>query len=168
MLKNKTTKQITLLALFTAIEIVISRFLSFSVWNMKIGLAFIPVMLAAYLVGPVGGLIVGGLSDFLGAILFPIGAYFPGFTATAALTGLVFGLCFYKKINLPRIILAVVSTQLVCGLLLNSWFISVLYGSPFTGLLVTRLPQIGIMIAVEFLFAQFVLSKFKVLNKIKI
>ena len=168
MLKSKTTKQITLIALFTAIEIVLSRLLSFSVWNMKIGVSFVSVMLAAYLIGPVGGLIVGGLSDFLGAILFPIGPYFPGFTATAALTGLVFGLCFYKGINLPKIIIAVVSTQLVCGLLLNSLFVSILYHSPFSVLIVTRLPQVGIMIVLEFVFAEFVLAKFKMLNKIKV
>lgn len=165
MSKKKTTKQIALLALFTAVEIVISRFLSFSVWNMKIGVAFIPVMLAGCFAGPVGGLVVGGLSDFLGAVFFPIGAYFPGFTATAALTGLVFGLCFYKKVNLSRVIVAVVSTQLVCGMLLNTIFVSVLYGSPFKELLITRLPQIGVMIVLEILFAYLVLPRLERIKK---
>ena len=33
----------------------------------------------------------------VGALLFPTGAFFPGFTLTAACTGLLYGLCLYRR-----------------------------------------------------------------------
>ncbi len=58
-----------------------------------------PVFIAAYLYGPIGGAVVGGIADFIGAILFPIGAYFPGFTLTCVITGAVYGLFFAQEAN---------------------------------------------------------------------
>ena len=140
---------LALMAILIAAEIVLSRFLSFSVWNMKIGFAFLPVAIAAMTLGPVRAGVVGGVADFLGAALFPIGAYFPGFTLTAFLTGLVFGAFLYKGATFARILGAVGVQQLLLGLLLNTLWISVLYGSPYGPLLVTRLTQCAVMIPVE-------------------
>ena len=88
---------LTCLALLTAIQVVLSRFLSFSTLSLKIGFAFLPVTIGAAVLGPVGGAIVGGLGDFLGAVLFPIGPYFPGFTLTTALSGVAFGVAIYRR-----------------------------------------------------------------------
>ena len=115
-----------------------------------------------------GGAVVGALVDFIGAILMPTGAYFPGFTVTAAITGLVFGLLLYKKINFPRIVIAVLSTQLVCGLLLNTLFISILYTKAFTALLATRAIQFVVMSVVEIIFAELALDRAKLLQKVKL
>lgn len=166
--KKNFTRKLCIAALLTAAAIVLSRLVPvINLWSTKIDFSFAAVMLAACILGPVGGLVVGGLADLIGAILFPIGAYFPGFTVTAAITGLVFGLLLYKKCNLVRIIIAVVSTQLVCGLLLNTWFISILYTKAFTALLVTRLVQFAVMSAVEIIFAELALDRTKIVRKIK-
>ena len=145
----KNSKTLTLMALLTAVEIVLSRFLSISAWNTKIGFAFIPVVVAAMLLGPYRAGLVAALADFLGAILFPIGAYFPGFTLTAFFMGLIYGLFLYKEQSFLRIVLAVAVHQLLLSLLLNTLWISVLYGSPYGPLLLTRLPQCGILAAVQ-------------------
>jgi len=153
--KNKNLKvkfdvrTIVFLGLLIAIEVVLSRFLSFSVWNIKIGLSFIPIVIAAMMFGPVQAGIVGALGDFLGATLFPIGAYFPGFTLTAFLTGIVFGLFLHKKQTLPMILGAVAINQLILSQFLNTYWISVLYGSPFSGLFVTRIVQTLILMFVQ-------------------
>ena len=144
-----STRTLSLMALLTALEIVLSRFLSLSAWNTKIGFAFVPVVLAAMLLGPLYAGIVAALADFLGALLFPVGAYFPGFTLTAFLMGLCYGLFLYKKQSFPRILAAVALHQLVLSLLLNTLWISVLYGSPFWPLLLSRLPQCAILAAVQ-------------------
>lgn len=96
--KKNLTKQICVLALLTAAGVVLGRLVPVvNLWNTKIEFAFVAVMLAACISGPIGGAVVGALVDFIGAILMPTGAYFPGFTVTAAITGLVFGLLLYKK-----------------------------------------------------------------------
>ena len=153
MWKNKkwNVRTLVLMAVLTAMEVVLSRFLSFAVWNMKIGFAFIPVVVAAILLGPMKAAAVGALADFVGAILFPIGAYFPGFTLTAGLMGLVFGLFLHEKQSFPRVLLAVGVNQLVLSLLLNTLWISILYDSVYGPLLVTRLAQCAILIPVQIL-----------------
>ena len=144
-----STRTLTSMALLIALEIVLSRFLSINAWNTKIGFAFVPVVIAAILLGPLYAGIVGALADFLGAILFPIGTYFPGFTLTAFLMGLCYGLFLYRSQSFPRILGAVAVHQLILSLLLNTLWISLLYGSPFVPLLVSRLPQCAILAAVQ-------------------
>ena len=146
---KKTLFSVIFTALMTALEIVFSRFLSLSLWNTKIGFSFLPVLIAAAIFGPVCGAAVGGLGDLLGAVLFPIGPYFPGFTVTAALTGLVFGLVFKNGITPVKTVIAVLSTELVFTLLVNSLWISILYGAPYKQLLITRCLQAAIMAVVK-------------------
>ena len=150
-MKKFTTKTLVCLALLLAMEIVLSRFCSINAWNLKIGLNFLPIALAGILFGPLAGGLVAALGDFLGAILFPIGAYFPGFTATAFITGSLFGLFLHKDQSLLKIILVVILNNLIFSLLLNSLWISILYGSPYGPLLVSRLVQIAVLIPVQIL-----------------
>ncbi len=145
------TRAIAIMGVLIAMEVILSRFLSISAWNIKIGFGFVPLVLAAMLLGPVKAGIVGGLSDFIGAILFPIGAYFPGFTLTSFLMGVVFGVFLYKKQNPVKITAAVAINQLVLSLLLNTLWISILYGSPYVPLLITRIWQTAILVPVQLL-----------------
>lgn len=140
---------LVMMALLTALEIVLSRFLSLSAWNTKIGFAFVPVAAAALLLGPWAAGAVGALADFLGALLFPVGPYFPGFTLTAFLMGAVYGLCLRGKQSFWRVALAVALHQLVLSLGLNTLWISLLYGSPYGALLLSRLPQCALLSAVQ-------------------
>ena len=149
--KKLPVQMLVLLATLVAMEVVLSRLLSYSVWNMKIGFAFIPVVIAGIMLGPVRAAIVGAMADFTGAILFPIGAYFPGFTLTAALVGTIYGLFLHRKQSFLNILISVSIHQLLLSLLLNTFWISVLYQSPYTALLVTRLLQCAVMIPVELL-----------------
>ncbi len=146
---KKTLFTVIFTALMTALEIVLSRFLSVSLWNLKIGFSFLPVLITAAVLGPLCAAAVAGLGDFLGAVLFPIGPYFPGFTLSAALIGLIFGFAFKNEITVFKTTVSVISTELIFTLLINSLWISVLYGAPYQGLLITRLPQAAIMAAVK-------------------
>ncbi|MBQ9648122.1 MAG: folate family ECF transporter S component [Oscillospiraceae bacterium] len=144
------TKMLATLGVLLAMDIVLTRFLSVSAWNIRIGFGFIPVVLAAMLFGPLPAAIVAALADLLGAILFPTGPYFPGFTLTAFLTGLTFGLLIYKKQSVRNTVAAVVIVQFVLGLLLNTLWISTLYHSPFVPLLATRVVQSALLSVVQF------------------
>ncbi len=154
-IKNKrkifTVQSLAVMATLVAMEIVLSRLLSYSVWDMKIGFAFLPVVIAAIVLGPVRAAIVAALADFMGVILFPIGPYFPGFTLTAALVGALYGLFLHRNQPFWKILVSVSIHQLILSLLLNTYWISVLYESPYTPLLITRLLQCAVMIPVELL-----------------
>ncbi len=161
------TKNLALMALLVAANVVFSRFLSINTFNIKIGFTFLTVMLAAYLFGPLGAMLVGGIGDIIGALLFPIAPFFPGFTLTAILTGLFYSFFINKKTSLVKIIIGVTLTEFICSGLMNTFWISYMYGSDFGALLVTRLTtQIIAMTVVEIVAAQLIFGKKMAIERI--
>lgn len=145
-----STRMLATLGVLLAMDIVLTRFLSITAWNIRIGFGFVPVVLSAMLFGPVPTAVLAALGDFLGAMLFPTGPYFPGFTLTAALTGLTFGVLLHREPSVRKTVLAVGIVQFVLGLLLNTYWIHVLYHSPFVPLLATRVVQSAFLSIVQF------------------
>ena len=144
-----STRTLTTLALLLAMEIVLSRFLSINAWNIKIGFSFVPIVVAAVVYGPLAAGIVAALGDFIGAILFPIGPYFPGFTLTAFLMGLVSGFFLHNRRGWLPCIASVIINQFILSLFLNTYWISFLYDSPYVPLLATRVFQSLLLTAVQ-------------------
>ena len=149
-MKKLNTRMITVIGVLIAMEVILSRFLSINAPSVKIGFAFVPCALCAVLFGLGPTVILEILADLLGATLFPSGSFFPGFTLTAALRGLSYGLLLGKKQTPARILMCVLFNQLVLGLCVNTLWISILYGSSFAALLVTRLVPCLVLIPVEF------------------
>ena len=85
MKQQKTTKIMVTCALLVALQVILARFLSINTTFVVVNFSFLAVALAGILFGPLWGMAVGGVSDLVGASLFPFGAFFPGFTLTAAL-----------------------------------------------------------------------------------
>lgn len=110
-----------------------------------------------YIFGPKYSAIIAGLGDLIGAILFPFGAYFPGFTISAAMMGLVYGIFLYKKPGEERkdfkfIIQLTVSSIIVLGgikILLESVFLNVLYGKAYFAVIASRFTTQAIMLPVQ-------------------
>ena len=161
--RKKEEKIFTLvcLALLTAMQIVIARFLVVPLSeSLRISFSFIPVVIAARCFGIPGAVTVYGLGDFLGAVAFPTtGVYFPGFTLTAVVSGLIYGLLLGKKSGKKRIVLSVVLSQLLCTVLMNSYWISFLYGAPFGATALSRLGQAAVVGTVQIIFMLLCLDK---------
>ncbi len=132
----------------------------------KVSLGFIPIVLIAILYKPTVTIVFCGLADFIGAMLFPIGAYNPAFTITAIVSGAIIGYGFYnKKLTFIRILLTVAIGTIVCSVFINTYWISVFYGKLFYVLLPTRaFTAIGkIIIKVLIIYA---LQKARVFDRI--
>ena len=139
--KMNRTHKLVLMAMLVAIQVVLSRFLSINLWNLKIGFAFVPIALAGMLLGPMGAGLTGMVADIIGATLFPSGAFFPGFTLTAFITAFGYGFFLHKKQDMPHILAAVLFSEIVGTLLLNTKWIAILYGTAFLPIFVTRIWQ---------------------------
>ncbi len=151
-MKSIKTKDLVMLALLIGLNIVLSRLVPLiNVWNMKISLTFVTLLIAGYLYGPLGGALVGGIGDLIGSLLFPIGAYNPLFTLTAVISGLIFGFFHHNDTGIVKTVLACVINQIGCSLLLNTWFISIVYNASFKALLSTRVIQAAVMLVIEFI-----------------
>ena len=68
-------KKIILIATFIALEVVLARFLSIRTPIITIGFSFLPIMLSGIILGPKYTTLIALISDLIGAILFPSGAF---------------------------------------------------------------------------------------------
>ena len=141
---------LALMGMLIALEVVLERLVAINLLTFKLNLAFIPIGVAAYLFGPIGGLLCSAVGDVIGSLLFPTGGFNPLFTLTAALMGLTFGLFLMGEFKWWKVVVPAFLTCTVCTLLLNSLWIS-LFFSPrgFGAVMVSRLPEAGIMFAAE-------------------
>lgn len=163
-MKKMNTRMLVTAAILIALNVILSRFLSINTLSLKIGFTFVTVFMAGYLYGPVMGAGISAMGDVLGAILFPIAPFFPGFTLTAALNGALHGIMLHKKQSRLRVAVTVGVEQLVLSMWLNTYWIHVLNGTPFWPLLATRVVQCLIMIPVEYILINILLG---MLGKIK-
>ena len=126
----KKTQTVTTVGLLLAIQMVLSSYGVIEVTDsLKISLAHLSLAPTAILFGPVAAGLQGGLSDLLGYMLKPSGPYFPGFTLTAALLGVIYGIMLYKtERKLWQIIAARVLVCLLLNITLNTVFLTMLYG----------------------------------------
>jgi len=147
-LKKETfTTQLVVMALLIALEIILTRFLSIETPTLRIGFGFLPVAVMAILYGPWWTGAAGIVGDLVGMTLMPKAAFFPGFTLTAFLAGMIYGLILYKKpITWKRTFVAVSAVNVICSLCLDTVWLSMMYGDSFLVLLPMRLVKAAIMI----------------------
>ena len=125
--QKSMTHRLVLMAMFVAVQIILSRFLSINLWNLKIGFSFIPIVLAGILLGPLSAGLVGLVADVLGATLFPIGAFFPGFSLTSFITAFGYGFFLHKNQSMKNIVAAVLFSKIVGTIFLDTLWIYILW-----------------------------------------
>ena len=144
------TKKLAVSALLITADVILTRLLAINTNVMKIGLGFAAVALCALLYGPWWAAMTAALGDLLGSLLFPTGAYFPGFTLTAACTGLLYGLCLYGRgRDWKGPILAALLNSLLISYLANTAMISFISGTPYRALLGVRAVQLLVMLPLQ-------------------
>lgn len=156
----KNLKKIVLAGLLLATSVVFNRFFSIKTPIVVISFGFIPKIIIATIFGPWWSILLFGLADLIGALLFPFGAYFVGYTITACLSGFIYGMFLHRKKKmsaksyLVRLIISCLLSNLICNLLLNSIWIMITTKKALAVLLPTRLVKelvtVPIYIAVMF------------------
>jgi len=164
------SKKIIITAIFLAMNIILSRFLSIKTPIIKISFAFIPTMLCATWLGVKWTVLLNVLGDIIGATLFPTGPYFVGYTISTLISALIYGLLLYKKDEntysekqyIARIIISVVLVALIVNIGLNTLWTSITSGKAFLVLLGTRSLKQLITVPIHiivFLFIEKILRK---------
>ncbi|MGI6778682.1 MAG: folate family ECF transporter S component [Acetivibrionales bacterium] len=146
----KKTRNLVFLGLLIAMEITFTRFFAFQTLTIRIGFGFIPLSLTSMFFGPIIGGIASMLSDIVGMIIAPRGAYFPGFTLSALLTGVIYGLMLYKKPKtIFRVALSVLIITLFIDLGLNTLWIYMTTGRAAVVLLMERALKSAVLFPVQ-------------------
>ena len=119
--KMPRVRKVILTAILIAATIVLQRLLAFRTPIIQVNFMFVPVMLAGIMLGWPGATFVTTVSDLIGALLFPSGEFFFGYTLTAILTGFVAGVCLYRpsdvRLDKNFVIRLVICILLITGLL---------------------------------------------------
>ena len=115
MKKGKELQKLVLASSLVAISIVIDIFfkqiLSFN--NFGVPFYAIPIIYGSIILGPVYGLIMGYVSDLVGFIAFPNGAYAFIFALGAMLWGFMPGLFLYKKFDKVKLFIVITITHIL-------------------------------------------------------
>lgn len=163
-------------SMMLALRIVLGMFSNFTLSFMpfvKIGFSFLPIVIVAYLYGPVCAGIVSGAGDILSIILANPTAFsiMPGITLCYVLEGIIFGvILFEKELKVKRVIIAFLCVLLLCRLPLNTLVLHALMGIDYLQLLLYRAIVLVPFSAVEITISYFIiksLNKVTILSKIK-
>lgn len=142
------------LGLLIGIQIVLARFFSIRTPIVTIGFGFLPIVVAAMMYGPMKAGIVGAVSDYLGAVLFPIGAPYLGFTLTAFVVGAMYGMFFHKKQrNIWLVVFACFCVSAV-EMVMNTYWLHLITGKAILVMIPARILKTLILFAVQVVTVQ--------------
>lgn len=155
-----STQKLVTVAVLIAMQIVLTRFLSLELGTtIRIGFSFIPLAVVAVLYGPITTVEAAIIADFIG-IHLQGKPFDPRFGLTAALTGVVYGICLSRKPLKPwHIVLCTTIVGLFLHLGLNSYWLAQLTGVPFMAKVSIRLVPELVQIVVKPIILIVVLPK---------
>ena len=92
----KNVRALAAIAMLLALRVVLGMFANATLPmfgnTVKLSAAFIPIAVGGAMFGPVPAALIGALGDVISFVIAPTGGgYFPGFTISGLLTGLVYG-----------------------------------------------------------------------------
>ena len=155
--KTVSTRDLIIISMLMALTIVLERNFSIQTLGIRIGFGFVPVACTAMLYGPVISGVSYAVADFIGISLFPVaGGYFPGFTVTALLTGVVYGVFLYnKKKNFLNVGIAVTIVCLLLNLGLDTLWLYILLKDGVVAYIPGRITKALVMIPVQIIIIRF-------------
>ena len=149
-LELRRARTITTAAMLMAVSCALGAFTLNLGPYLKIGFSNLVNELCCFLFGPVVGAVYGAALDVIKYLIAPSGPFFPGFTLDAAVGGLIYGSILYRReLRFKRVLAAQFLVALICNVLLNTLWISVLYGKAFMALLPARLIKNAVMFPVD-------------------
>lgn len=168
-MKKMVTRRLTLLAMLTAVSIILARLLGFYITeSVRVSFEYFPIILAGVCFGPLAGAIVGGLADFMGATLLSGLGFYPPLIVGPILAGLLSGAIakYFFRGNpdkLWKVLLVAMVPDLIANLLWGTFALSLLYQTPYLTFLVLRAPVKLVIAAVD---AALVLAVYKALQPV--
>ena len=131
-MEMKSVKILVLTALFIAMRIAVSSFFIPVGDNLRIYCSFFVNALGSMIYGPFVALAQGFVSDILGFIIHPSGAFFPGYVLTSMAGSFLYALFFYRtKISVLKIFLCKLSVNVLVNIGMGSLWSAMLYGNGF-------------------------------------
>lgn len=141
------------LAFLIVVRLAVGRF-SFGTTFLQLSGTFLVSALIGYWYGPLYAGVAGGISDVVGALLFPNGPFNPAFTLVAILSGVIYGVLLdhrtMPRLSWWRVALLSLLINLGINLVINTLLLYLMYHTPFWSLFWVRLPKELLMIPIYY------------------
>ncbi len=165
--RKDAARGVAVLGIFTALAVISSMWLTLRIGEfIKISPVFLVVAVAGQLYGIVGAVTVAFISDLLQALMAGMG-FSPLISAVNVLCAVVFGALLYNSKSVLKIVLAVLVTQVVGGMLLNTLALHLYFGIPLVPMAYWRAVQCLILIVVEILVLWLMLIVLDIPSRLK-
>lgn len=167
-----TTRQMTLASMLIALQVVLGKFSVGDPNILKVGLGFIATAFIGYYLGPwIGGLSMV-VSDLISNTILSSGTlFFPGYTLSAFVSGVIAGLFLYnQKVTWQRSLVYEFFQILISNVFFNTLWIYLMSlsssstGRTFMALLAIRLPKEAISWPIEGLIIFLILRQIAKIN----
>ncbi len=147
----QSLRNIVFCGMMAAIAVILGYVATINIGQyIRIGFSGLPNQVVDYLFGPAVGAIFGAALDIIKWFIKPTGDFFPGFTISAALGGIIYGFAFYKKnITVLRVLIAQLIVKIFVNIVLNSLWLNILYQKAILALLPGRILSNAIMLPID-------------------
>lgn len=146
----KQVRSLTVASLLLALNVLLFLFFSIRITDsIRFSFSYLPIAASGSLYGPVVGGILAAAGDLLNLMIKPSGAFFPGFTLNALLSGMIYGMVLYRQpVSLRRTLMARLLV-VVMELFLGTLWLSILYGKGYMVFLPARALKAAVLFPVE-------------------
>ncbi len=167
-----TTRQMTLASMLIALQVVLGKLSVGDPTVVKVGLGFMATALIGYFLGPWTGGIAMVINDLISNTILSSGTlFFPGFTFSAFVSGMIAGMFLYnQKITWQRALVYEFFQILITNVIFTTLWIYLMSlsssstGRTFMALLTIRLPKEIITWPIEGLVVYFILRQVAKIN----
>ncbi len=126
---------------------------------IRVGFSFLPNVIIDFLYGPVVGGIFGGVMDIVKYLMNPTGPFFPGFTISAIIGAVIYGVILYRQnITILRVFTAQLIVKAVVNIFLNTIWLVLLYENGFYAILPGRIISNAVMLPIDTILTYAVLT----------
>lgn len=163
-----TTRRLTMAAMLTALQVILGKLSVGDPAVLKVGLGFIATALVGYFLGPWMGGAVMIVNDLISNTILNTGSmFFPGFTFSAFVSGVIAGVFLYnQKVTWQRVFAYEFVQILVTNVIFTTLWIYLMSlnahtsGRTFSALLALRMPKEVISWPIESLIVLAILKAF--------
>lgn len=161
-LEFKSIRCLTVTAMLIALDLAIKLATTMRASDtLHISFAFVALSSVSMLYGPTVGFVAGMITDILGFLIAPSGAFDIRFTLIEALGALIYGVFLYNADNdrwlVPRIIAAKTTVVIICNLWLTTWATASLAGKGFLALFPARAIKNVVQLPIDILLLALIL-----------
>lgn len=130
--KLHSIKYLSLIAITIAMKITLGAFFIPISENLRIYISFVITVIEAAMIGPAAGIVSGGITDILGFMIHPSGAFFFGYTISSMLGSFIYAIFLYnQKIKLWRIFCSKLCVNLFVNVLLGSLWSTMMFSKGY-------------------------------------